>query len=182
MELFGQLELVWVANNNEEKGMVIHISHPAGIPGQSVSDRTNNWLPVFFISLEKEESKDWCAPLDVKVREQHNMRESWAEKTERMGHSDNKPDMFLQVNKSEYKVSISFEGGISGENLLALHPNGTIRVSGAYGKGLLAPMQFLPINKDLPVWNLSKHLLPSVKTMSGHKFPGKAAACWPPLV
>ena len=105
------------------------------------------------------------------------MRESWAEKTERAGHSDNKPDVFLQVNKSEYKVSISFKGEISGENLLALHPNGTVRVSGVYEKGLLAPVQFLPINKDLPVWNLSNHLLPSVKIMLGHKFPEKAVAC-----
>ena len=84
--------------------------------------------------------------------------------------------MFLQVNKSEYKVSISFKGEISGENLLALHPNGTVRVSGVYEKGLLAPVQFLPINKDLPVWNLSKCLLLSIKIMSGYKFPRKAAA------
>ena len=132
--------------------------------------------------MEKGESKDWCAPLDVEVREQCNMRESWAEKIERTGHSDNKPDMFLQVNKSEYEVSISFEGGMSGENLLVLHPNGTIRVSGVYEKGLLVPMQFLPINKDLPAWNLSKCLLPPIKIMLGCKFPRKAVACWPPLV
>ena len=43
-------------------------------------------------------------------------------------------------------------------------------------------MQFLPINKDLPAWNLSKRLFPHAKTMSGRKFPGKAAARWPPLV
>ena len=132
--------------------------------------------------MEKGESKDWCAPLDIKVREQHDMRESWAEKTERVGHSDNKLDVFLQVNKSEYEVSISLKGGMSGGNLLVLHPNGMVGVSGAYGKGLLVPVQFLPINKDLPVWNLSKHLLPPVKTMSGYKFPGKVVACWPPLV
>ena len=76
------------------------------------------------------------------------MRESWAEKTERVGYSDNKPDMFLQVNKNEYKVSISLKGGMSGGNLLVLHPNGTVGVSGIYRKGLLAPIQFLPIDKD----------------------------------
>ena len=79
-------------------------------------------------------------------------------------------------------MSISFKGGMSGKNLLALHLNGIVGVSSTYRKGLLAPVQFLPINKDLPVWNLSKHLLPPVKPISGHKFPGKAAACWPPLV
>ena len=68
------------------------------------------------------------------------MRESWAEKTQRAGHSNNKLDMFLQVNKSEYEVSISFEEGINSENLLALHPNRTVRVSDAYRKGLLVPM------------------------------------------
>ena len=110
------------------------------------------------------------------------MRESWAEKMKRAGHSDNKPDMFLQVNKSEYEASIFFEEGISGENLLMLHSNGTVRVSDVYEKGLLVPVQFLPINKDLPAWNLSKCLLSPVKIMLGCKFPRKAAACWPSLV
>ena len=95
---------------------------------------------------------------------------------ERVGYSNNKLDVFLQVNKSEYKMSIFFKEGISSENLLALHLNETVGVSNVYRKSLLASMQFLPINKDLPVWNLSKHLLPPVKTISGHKFPGKAAA------
>ena len=121
-------------------------------------------------------------PLDVEVREQYDVRESWAEKMKRVGHSNNKPDVFLQVNKSEYKVSISFKGEISGENLLMLHSNGTVRVSDVYEKGLLVPVQFLPINKDLPAWNLSKCLLPPIKIMLGCKFPRKAAACWPPLV
>ena len=142
----------------------------------------NNWSPVFFISLEKGESKDWCALLDIKVGEQHNMRESWTEKTERAGHSDNKPDMFLQVSKSEYEASISLKEGMNGGNLLALHPNGTVGVSGVYGKGLLAPIQFLPIDKDQSTWNLSKCLLLPTKTMSSQKFPEKAGDHWPPLV
>ena len=70
LELFGQLELAWVVNNNEEKGTVIHLGHPAGILGQLVSDRTNNWSPIFFIGLKKGENKDWCVPLDIKIREQ----------------------------------------------------------------------------------------------------------------
>ena len=73
-------------------------------------------------------------------------------------------------------MSISFKEEMSGENLLVLHLNGTVGVSGVYGKGLLVPMQFLPINKDLPAWNLSKCLLPSVKMMLGYKFPGKVVA------
>ena len=121
-------------------------------------------------------------PLDVEVREQYDVRESWAEKMQRVGHSDNEPDVFLQINKSEYEVSISFKEEMSGENLLVLHLNGTVGVSGVYGKGLLVPMQFLPINKDLPAWNLSKCLLPSVKMMLGYKFPGKVVAYQPPLV
>lgn len=126
----------------------------------------NNWLPVFFISLEKGESKDWCVPLDIEVGEQCNMRESWAEKTERVGYSDNELDMFLQVSKSEYEVSISLKEGMSGGNLLVLHANGIVGVSGVYGKGLLAPVQFLPIDKDQSIWNLSKCLLSPTKTMS----------------
>ena len=101
---------------------------------------------------------------------------------ERVGYSNNKLDVFLQVNKSEYKMSIFFKEGISSENLLALHLNETVGVSNVYRKSLLASMQFLPINKDLPVWNLSKCLLLSIKIMSGYKFPRKAAACWPSLV
>ena len=58
----------------------------------------------------------------------------------RAGHSDNKPDVFLQVNKSEYEASISFKEGISGENLLALHPNRMVGVSSVYRKGLLVPV------------------------------------------
>ena len=34
-------------------------------------------------------------PLDVEVREQYDVRESWAEKMQRVGHSDNEPDVFL---------------------------------------------------------------------------------------
>ena len=40
----------------------------------------------------------------------------------------------------------------------------------------------MPINKDLPAWNLSKHLLPPIKIILDHKFSEKAAAYWPPLV
>ena len=105
------------------------------------------------------------------------MRESWAEKMKRVGHSNNKPDAFLQVNKSKYKMSISFKGGISSENLLVLHPNRTVKVSDMYRKGLLVSVQFLPINKDLPIWNLSKCLLPPIKIILGYKFSGKAAVC-----
>ena len=101
---------------------------------------------------------------------------------ERVGYSNNKLDVFLQVNKSEYKMSIFFKEGISSENLLALHLNETVGVSNVYRKSLLASMQFLPINKDLPVWNLSKCLLLSIKIMSGYKFPRKAAAYQLPLV
>ena len=79
------------------------------------------------------------------------MRESWTEKTERAGCNNDKPDVFLQVNKSEYEISISLEGGMGDRNLLVLHPNGTVGVSGVYEKGLLAPVQFLPINKDYSV-------------------------------
>lgn len=72
-----------------------YIDNPAGTSTQTVSDKQNNWLPIFFIRMKKEESKDWCALLNIEVREQHNLKESWVKKTQRTGHDKNEPDIFL---------------------------------------------------------------------------------------